>query len=201
MAFFSHLDISYPSASVYETALKKFLSTGLDVQVTELDITTTSESAQAPLFKDIFRLCVENAAHVPALTVWGTSDGISWRSSQNPLLFNKNYQGKEAYKAVMEYAKTVENIAPVTTPAVTTTPPVTQPPVTTTTTTAPPISSDLQGDADANGAVTATDVVKLMQSMVGKSTLSTQGQKNADLNKDGKITIVDLILLKNLLMG
>ncbi len=32
----SHLDVSYPSASLYKKALEKFVSTGLDVQITEL---------------------------------------------------------------------------------------------------------------------------------------------------------------------
>ena len=101
----------------------------------------------------------------------------------------------------MEYAKTVGNLPPVTTQPPVTEPPVTQPPVTTTTTAPPKEPADLKGDTDCNGSLTTVDVVKLMQSMVGKVTLSSQGQSNADINKDGKISIVDLILLKNLLVG
>ncbi len=58
---------------------------------------------------------------------------------------------------------------------------------------------DLKGDTDCNGSVTAADVVSLMKAMVGKVELSAQGKKNADMNDDGKISIVDLILLKNIL--
>ena len=101
----SHLDVSYPSASVYKTALEKFISTGLDVQITELDITTNNFSAQASLYKEIFQLAVDNAKHIPAVTVWGTNDSISWRGNQNPLLFSQGYQPKEAYSAVIEVAK------------------------------------------------------------------------------------------------
>ena len=101
----SHLDVSYPSASVYNTAVEKFLSTGLEVQITELDITTNGNfDAQASLFKEIFSIAVKNAARIPALTVWGTHDSISWRGNQNPLLFGANYTPKAAYNAVMQVA-------------------------------------------------------------------------------------------------
>ena len=59
----------------------------------------------------------------------------------------------------------------------------------------------LKGDVDCNSSVTAVDVVTLMKVMVGKGELSEQGKRNADLNDDGNISIVDLILLKNLLIG
>ncbi|MBR6599064.1 MAG: endo-1,4-beta-xylanase, partial [Oscillospiraceae bacterium] len=69
----SHLDVSYPSAQVYKTALEKFLSTGLEVSITELDITTNGNfSAQATLFKQIFEMAVEHADQIPSFTVWGT---------------------------------------------------------------------------------------------------------------------------------
>ena len=101
----SHLDVGYPSASVYKTALEKFIATGLEVQITELDITTNNFSTQAALYKEIFQLAVDNAEHITCLTVWGTNDSISWRSSQNPLLFSQGYNPKEAYYAVIEVAK------------------------------------------------------------------------------------------------
>ena len=101
----SHLDVGYPSASVYKTALEKFISTGLEVQITELDITTNNFSSQASLYKEIFSLAVNNKNSITALTVWGTNDSVSWRRNQNPLLFSQGYQPKEAYYAVIEVAK------------------------------------------------------------------------------------------------
>ena len=82
----SHLDISYPNGQVYSTAVEKFLSTGLEVQITELDITSNNEDAQASLFKEIFSIAVKHADKIPAVTVWGTNDSISWRRNQNPLI-------------------------------------------------------------------------------------------------------------------
>lgn len=100
----SHLDVSYPSEDVYGTALKKFASTGLEVQITELDITSNNESKQADLFKSIYKLALENEKSVTSVTVWGTNDSISWRSSQNPLLFSSGYNPKAAFKSVMSIA-------------------------------------------------------------------------------------------------
>ena len=101
----SHLDVGFPSASLYKTALEKFISSGLEVQITELDITTNNFSTQAALYKEIFRLAVNNANHITSLTLWGTNDSISWRRAQNPLLFSQGYNPKEAYYAVIEVAK------------------------------------------------------------------------------------------------
>ena len=101
----SHLDISYPNGQVYSTAVEKFLSTGLEVQITELDITSNNEDAQASLYKEIFSIAVKHADKIPAVTVWGTNDSISWRRNQNPLLFKGGYQPKKAYYSVMEVAK------------------------------------------------------------------------------------------------
>ena len=100
----AHLDVGYPSAQVFATAVEKFISTGLEVQITELDITTNNEQAQASLYKEIFTIAVQHADKIPAVTVWGTHDSISWRGSQNPLLFGANYTPKEAYTAVMQVA-------------------------------------------------------------------------------------------------
>ena len=101
----SHLDTKYPDANTYETALKKFLSTGLEVQITELDITCNNSQEQADLYEKIFKLAMQNSAQIPAVTIWGTQDSVSWRSSQNPLLFSNGYQPKPAYEKVIALTK------------------------------------------------------------------------------------------------
>ena len=191
----SHLDVKYPSAQLYKTGLEKFLSTGLEVQITELDITCGDESAQAQLFADVFQMAADHADQIPALTVWGTHDSISWRRDNTPLMFGANYTPKAAYNAVM--AVKVPTGGSSQTPSDPSTPPTTteNPSVT-----QPPVSEIVKGDADGNGAVTVADVVKLMQHLIGKVTLSGDNAKAADMNGDGKISIIDLIKLKNKLL-
>ena len=102
----SHLDLdntSYPGPSVadYRTAISMFAKTGLEVQVTELDITakSTSMSAQADRYRDIFKEIIAQKDQVTAVVVWGVKDSQSWRSSGNPLLFN-NSGKKQSYTSV-----------------------------------------------------------------------------------------------------
>ena len=50
----------------------------------------------------MFSAAVKHADKIPAVTVWGTHDNISWRSSQSPLMFGGNYSPKKAYYSVTE---------------------------------------------------------------------------------------------------
>ena len=100
----SHLDVSYPNAILYESAMDKFISTGLDIQITELDITTDNEDVQASLYKEIFKIAVKNAEHISAVVFWGTQDANSWRRNKNPLPFSNNYAPKKAYYSIMQVA-------------------------------------------------------------------------------------------------
>lgn len=59
----------------------------------------------------------------------------------------------------------------------------------------------LLGDVDCNGAVNATDVVYMMKAMVGTVTLTEEQAVNADMDENSKLSIVDLILLKNVLIN
>ncbi|MDO5560813.1 MAG: dockerin type I repeat-containing protein, partial [Oscillospiraceae bacterium] len=73
-----------------------------------------------------------------------------------------------------------------------------------TTTTKPVTTTELgggllPGDVDGNGSVTATDVVKLIQAILNKVNLTPECLTNADLNKDGNLSIIDVIKLKNML--
>lgn len=104
----SHLDCSYPTVDDVRTTIKKFLSIGdnIDLQVTELDITIKNnytDKDQAALYKGLFDLYVEHADHISSVTLWGTSDGVSWRkeNNQRPLLFDDSYSPKLSYFAVV----------------------------------------------------------------------------------------------------
>ena len=100
----SHLDVSYPSFSIYKTALEKFILTGLEIQITEFEITTNNDSSsQIELFKDIFQLFVDNADKITSVTFLNTNN-YNWRRN-NPLLFDHAYQPKQGYYVILEIAK------------------------------------------------------------------------------------------------
>ena len=106
----SHVGVNFPSFADYKKALEKFLSTGLEVHISELDIAfENNPNAQATYFKNVFQLAVDKAGtgggKVTCLTVWGTNDGNSWISDKKALLFAAGYTPKQAYYSVMEVGK------------------------------------------------------------------------------------------------
>ena len=58
----------------------------------------------------------------------------------------------------------------------------------------------LKGDVDCNGAINSKDLVKLIQAMVGKTELNDAEKENADMDSDGRLSIIDIIRLKNTLI-
>ncbi|MET9914206.1 RICIN domain-containing protein, partial [Streptomyces sp. NPDC006476] len=80
----------------FQTTLSNFAALGVDVQITELDI------AQAPAtaYANTVKACM-NVARCKGITVWGIRDSDSWRSGDNPLLFDGGDNKKPAYDSVL----------------------------------------------------------------------------------------------------
>jgi endo-1,4-beta-xylanase len=95
VGFQSHFGTSGPPAS-FQTTLSNFAALGVDVQITELDIAQASSTAYA----NTVRACL-NVARCTGITVWGIRDSDSWRTGENPLLFDNNGNKKPAYGAVL----------------------------------------------------------------------------------------------------
>ena len=198
----SHLDVSFPGISAYKKALEKFAGTGLDIQVTELDATTsdTSEAgfeAQAKYYSDIMDACVEYADHISAVIFWGTTDDKSWRASKSPLLFNEDYTAKPAFYSIVDGLD-----VPATSSTTETT---TTETATTTVTTASSSDNDVvYGDANADGKVDVADVVAVA-AYVGSAEnnkLSDEGLKNADVQGVGDgVTANDALAIQQYLAG
>jgi endo-1,4-beta-xylanase len=78
----SHLDVSFPGISAYEKAVKSFSEVGLDLQVTELDVTTSGKSdssfaTQADYYGNIMKVLVKYSKSISAVVFWGTTDDQS----------------------------------------------------------------------------------------------------------------------------
>ena len=193
----SHLDVGFPTASTYRKAIDKFASTGLDIQVTELDITTsdTSEAGlekQAQLYSDIFDIYTDYADSISAVVVWGVTDDQSWRATRVPLLFDENFQAKPAYYSI------VDNVEPKVTTTTTTEITTDTTPSETTTTTEPTFRL---GDVNLDGNVNVQDVVLLQKYLLRKETLTAEQAKPADSNSDGVINVIDLSRLKKWILS
>ncbi|WP_369264166.1 non-reducing end alpha-L-arabinofuranosidase family hydrolase [Streptomyces sp. R35] len=95
VGFQSHFGTAGPPAN-FQTTLSNFAALGVDVQITELDI------AQAPptAYANTVRACM-NVPRCTGITAWGIRDSDSWRSGENPLLFDRNGNKKPAYNATL----------------------------------------------------------------------------------------------------
>ena len=110
VGFQSHFGSGGPPAN-FQTTLSNFAALGVDVQLTELDIT----SAPSTAYTNTVRACM-NVARCAGMTVWGIRDSDSWRSGDSPLLFDSSGNKKAAYNAVLT---ALGSVAPTTTPPTT----------------------------------------------------------------------------------
>ncbi len=101
-------------------SLERFISLGVEVSITELDIQAGSNyelsaklaNDQGYLYAQLFDLFKKYSKNISRVTLWGMDDGTSWRSSTNPLLFDKNLQAKPAYYGVINPDKFMKENKP-----------------------------------------------------------------------------------------
>ncbi|MGN0622216.1 MAG: endo-1,4-beta-xylanase [Porcipelethomonas sp.] len=183
----SHLDVGFPSVSTYEKALSKFVSTGLDIQVTELDITTsdTSEAGfanQAEIYSGIMDACVKYADNISAVVFWGTTDDKSWRASKYPLLFNEDYTAKEAFYSIVDG--------------------LTEPEPTDPTDPTNPDDAFVPGDLNNDGKINVFDSVILKKYLMEPHEVpAVLVSSPYDTDGNGTINLADLMLLNEYLLG
>jgi endo-1,4-beta-xylanase len=122
-----HGGLTYPSVEGLEYAITSLAATGVKVMITELDIRTqargyrgadisrvnradtndpTAEAAEtqkklADKYAEIFSVLLKHRKDITRVTFWGIYDGRSWIGG-SPLLFDRNYQPKEAFFAVVK---------------------------------------------------------------------------------------------------
>ncbi|MDX8035324.1 non-reducing end alpha-L-arabinofuranosidase family hydrolase [Lentzea sp. BCCO 10_0856] len=98
VGFQSHLS-SGANLSSYQANLQRFADLGVDVQITELDV-GGSGTGQAATYRTVIQACMA-VTRCTGITPWGVTDKYSWRND-TPLLFDGNYNKKQAYTAVLD---------------------------------------------------------------------------------------------------
>lgn len=126
----AHWSIYEPGRQSLEYAIQRFVSLGLRVQITELDIsiypweknrraktdkdvdvfTLGLEQKQVEQYKMVFDVFRKYKQNITGVTFWNVSDRYTWLDTypvagrkNYPLLFNKNLQPKKAYRAVVDF--------------------------------------------------------------------------------------------------
>jgi endo-1,4-beta-xylanase len=128
----AHWAINEPSVEELENTLSKFSSLGVQVQITELDIsvynkehnsrerkpedtvtvfTAEKQAKQIEMYKRIFTAFEKYKKNISGITFWNISDRSSWLDNfpvrgrkDYPLLFDKNLQPKQAFWEVVKTA-------------------------------------------------------------------------------------------------
>ena len=126
-----HWAINEPSEEQLEQTLSDFAKTGLELQITELDIsvypkehsarerrpedenddfTAEKEQQQREVYDMCFALFRKHQEHITSVTFWNISDRGSWLDNfpvrgrkDYPLLFDENLEPKEVYQDVVDF--------------------------------------------------------------------------------------------------
>jgi endo-1,4-beta-xylanase len=123
MGMQGHWNIDYPSDALLKDALEKYSSLGLEIQITEFDVSVytsnsdpessyTSEIAlkQAIAYGRFFKAFRDYKDDITSITFWGLADDYSWLDNfpvpgrkNYPFLFDENYSPKKAYFTVIDF--------------------------------------------------------------------------------------------------
>jgi len=117
-----HWSIYEPTPPQLDETLRDFVSLGINIQITELDIsvyhkdevaspyTEDMEARQTAQYKNCFEAFRKYGKEISAVTFWNISDRSSWldnfpvRGRKNyPLLFDKDLKPKKAFYAVTSF--------------------------------------------------------------------------------------------------
>jgi len=118
-----HWNIDAPSNELITDAINKYKSQGIEIQITELDVslypntsdpesvyTADLESKQIVAYSRFFNLFRMHRDDITSVTFWGLNDELSWLNNwpvtnrkNYPLLFDAAYNPKKAYFPVIDF--------------------------------------------------------------------------------------------------
>ena len=104
VGFQMHIFTDFDLLDSVERTFQRFADLGLEIYITELDISqagTPDLAKQAQLYRDVMSLCLQQSA-CKALQTWGFTDRYSWRSNYDPLMFDDDYNAKNAYFSLQQ---------------------------------------------------------------------------------------------------
>lgn len=119
----SHWNVDYPSASLLNDALNKYKLLGLEIQITELDVsvypsnsdpyspyTQVFEQKQVAAYHRYFEKFRTFKDDITSVTFWNLADDASWLDNfpvsgrkNYPLLFDVNLNPKAAYFDIIDF--------------------------------------------------------------------------------------------------
>lgn len=138
-----HLGINHPSLDEYRAAIDAYSSAGVEVLITELDVSALpsprrdigANIADTEAYRqemnpyttglpdsisfawnkrmgDLFTLFIDNSDKIGRVTLWGVTDGDSWKNdfpmpgrTDYPLLFDRRYKAKPIVKEIINKLK------------------------------------------------------------------------------------------------
>ncbi|SDY92181.1 endo-1,4-beta-xylanase [Evansella caseinilytica] len=122
-----HWNLEFPSIDLIRRGIEKYASLGLQLHITELDISVFSHDdkrtdvkqpsedmliRQAERYQEIFSLFKEYRDHLTSVTFWGVADDDTWldnfpvRGRKNwPFLFDELHQPKQSFWEIVKLAR------------------------------------------------------------------------------------------------
>lgn len=123
MGLQGHWNISYPSNTLIDDALNKYKSLGVQIQITEMDVSVYTSNSdpessytdalaqqQTIAFERYFLAFRNFKDDITGVTFWGLADDYTWLDNfpvpgrkNYPLLFDENLDPKPAYFEVIDF--------------------------------------------------------------------------------------------------
>lgn len=121
-----HWTTTHVPYAALDKAISDYASLGLEVSITELDVTIRGASggqfgrgfrggrfgstpatpqdlqAQASAYARLFSIFMKHKDVIERVTFWGLSDRRTWRFGQHPLIFDASNRRKPAYAAIVD---------------------------------------------------------------------------------------------------